>query len=55
MKKYEIQITETLQRIVVVKACNRTVALDMVEDDYKAGKIVLDASDYMDSDFEEVT
>ena len=55
MKKYEIQITETLQRIVVVKAKDLLTALGVVEDGYIKEETVLDADDFVSVEYEEVT
>lgn len=52
--KCKIQVTETLQRIVELDVFSEEVAMDIVVDDYNAGKIVLDSDDFNDVDFEEI-
>ena len=52
MKKYQIQITETLQRVIEVEANNYDEAEDKVNEDYRNGDIVLDYSDYMSTEIE---
>ena len=45
--KFEIEITETLQKIVNVEATNLTEAITKVATDYSSGEIVLDANDFV--------
>ena len=52
MKEFNIEITETLQRIVTIKANNESEAIDKVQELYDDEKIVLDYSDYIDTDIE---
>ena len=52
-KIYEIEIEEALQRVVKVKAFNLSEAIDKVKDKYDNEEIVLDASDYIDTKFNE--
>ena len=52
MKKYQIQITETLQRVVEVEANSYDEAEDKVNEDYRNGDIVLDYNDYQDTEIE---
>lgn len=47
MKKYQVEITETLQRIVEVEAKNEKNAILKVAENYKDGNIVLDEGDFM--------
>ena len=47
-KKYEIEVTETLQRIVVVGARSVEEATAQVTEKYREGEIVLDSSDFVD-------
>jgi len=52
MATFKIQITETLQRVVEVEANNYDEAEDKVNEDYRNGDIVLDYSDYQDTEIE---
>lgn len=47
---YKIEITETLQRVVEIKAENQGDALQQVYEDYGEGKIILDAQDIVGLD-----
>ena len=46
MKKYEIQITETLSKIVFVEAESIEDAEIIAQDRYKKGEIILTPDDY---------
>ncbi len=46
--KYEVEITETLQRIVEIEAASAEDAERKVRAAYRAGDIVLDAEDCAD-------
>ena len=46
MNEYNIEITETLSRVVTVKADNIHDAISNVTARYKSGEIVLDERDY---------
>lgn len=52
MKTYNVTITETLQRTILVEADNEQHALNMVQDDYDNANIVLDYSDFKKVDFD---
>ena len=52
MKTYNVTITETLQRTILVEADNEQHALNMVQDDYDNENIVLDYSDFKKVDFD---
>lgn len=52
MKKYAVKITETLERVVYVKADNESDAYEQVEDGWYAGDYVLDAEDFVIATFE---
>ena len=52
-KEYEIEIVETLQRIVKVKADSYDEALDIVTKKYKNEEIILDENDFVGADFSE--
>ncbi len=49
MKKYKIEVTEVLSRIVVIEAGNKAEAIDTVWQMYRNCDIVLDASDYVET------
>lgn len=51
MKTYYISITETLNKIVEVKAEDEREALRKASDAYYRGEIVLDSEDFVDTDF----
>jgi hypothetical protein len=46
MKKYNIQITETMSRLVTLRASSEEMALRIVRDMYHDEDIVLDYADY---------
>lgn len=46
MAKFKIEITETLQKVVEVKAESLTEAITKVAVDYGGGEIVLGAEDF---------
>lgn len=48
--KFQIQITETLQRLVEVDARSAKDAELFVCQQYRSGEIVLDSSDHIDTD-----
>lgn len=52
-KDYEIEIVETLQRVVKVKADSYDEALDIVTEKYKNEEIILDENDFVGADFSE--
>ena len=52
MKTYAVEITETLQRIVYIDAKSAEEAERNVEERYHNEKIVLDSSDYQDTEIE---
>jgi len=51
MKKYKVEITETLQTIITVEANSEDEAIDIVHQKYRDEEIVLDSSNYIDTDF----
>lgn len=55
MKTFYISITETLNRIVEVRAEDQYEAIQKVSDAYYAGDIVLDSEDFVDTEFENDT
>ena len=50
--KYQVEITETLQKIVTVDAEDELSAVITVKQLYRSEKIVLDSSDFIDTEFE---
>ena len=50
MKKYTIELTETLTRLVSIEAEDKYEAERIVREKYKNGEIVLDADDFQDYD-----
>lgn len=51
LKKYDVTITETLQRTLTVKARSKEEAIEQVKTAYQQGDIVLDSSDFLEGDF----
>ena len=49
--KFQIQITETLQRLVDVDAKTVKDAETIVRKQYRSGRIVLDSFDFIGADF----
>ena len=52
MNKYEVEITEYLQRRITVEAESEADAVSKVEEDYNTDKEVLDYSDHTGTDIE---
>ena len=52
MKEYNVEVCETLIRIVTVEALNEEQALEFVRYDYNNAELVLDSDDFFDVDFE---
>ena len=50
MKRYTIEIIETLTRLVSIEADDEFEAERIVREKYKNGEIVLDADDFQDYD-----
>ena len=50
--KYQVEITETLQKTIEVEAESEREAISKVEDQYYNGEIELDTSDFIDTVFE---
>ena len=51
-KLFKVEVTETLQRTIIVRARNESEAIGAVKDMYRKEDIVLDSSDYVDTDFD---
>ena len=52
MKKFIIEITETLQRQVEIEAESKETAMSTIRNQYSKQEIVLDSSDYINTNFE---
>lgn len=50
MKKYRIEVTEVLSRIVEIGAENEDEAVEIARQMYRNCEIVLDASDYIETE-----
>lgn len=46
-KTYQVEITETLQRVVEVEAESEEEAIETIEEQYRDEEIVLDYNDFM--------
>ena len=51
MREYEVEVCETLIRIVTVEAMNAEDAIKFVKYDYNSAELVLDSDDFFDVDF----
>lgn len=51
MKKYLIEITETLQKQIEVQANSREEAEQKIREQYRNEEIVLDDTNYVDTEF----
>lgn len=51
METFKIEVKETLSRIIEVQASSEDEALSKIQDLYKKEKIVLDADDYVETEF----
>lgn len=51
MKKYLVEITETLQKQITIIASSREEAEQKVKEKYRNEEIVLDENDYVDTVF----
>lgn len=54
MPEFQIEITETLSRIVSVKANDINEAIQKVREQYRQSEIVLDSEDFITVDFNEI-
>ena len=52
MPKYQVEINETLSRIIEVEAENENDAVSKIKDLYRKEEIVLDSNDYLDTKIE---
>jgi len=55
MKTYEIEIKETLSRVIEVQANSEDEAFAQVKQMYNNEEIVLDSSDYVDTEYIKTT
>lgn len=51
MKEFEVEVYETLIRIVTVEANSEEEAIELVKHDYNNAELVLDSDDFFDVDF----
>jgi len=51
MKEYNVEVVETLIRIVTVEAMSEEDAIKFVKYDYNNAELVLDSDDFFDVDF----
>lgn len=51
MKKFTVEITETLQRQIEVEAADKNEAISKVREKYYNEEVVLDSGDYIDTEF----
>lgn len=52
MEQYKVEIIETLSRVVEVNANSSDEAIDIVRQLYEERKIVLDSSDYLETEID---
>lgn len=50
--KYQVEITETLQRTVEVEAESKSDAISKAKEQYNNSEIELDSSDFIDTEFD---
>ena len=51
MKKFTVEITETLQRQIEVEAADKNEAISKAREKYYNEEVVLDSGDYIDTEF----
>lgn len=49
--KYNVTITETLEKTIEIEAENETNAIDIARDKYNKEEVILTADDYADTHF----
>ena len=52
LKEYQVEVCETLIRIVTVEATSEEDAIKFVRYDYNNAELVLDSDDFFDVEFE---
>lgn len=55
IRKYQIEITETLNRIIEIEAESEEMAMDKCRNIYREGKVVLTSENFIDVEFKNVT
>jgi hypothetical protein len=55
MKKYVVEITETLQKQVIIDAHSYDEARSIAKQKYKYEEIVLDENDHIDTEFKVIS
>ena len=50
MQRYQVEINETLSRIIDVEAENENDAVSKIKELYRKEEIVLDSNDYLDTE-----
>lgn len=53
IKRYKIEITETLQRVIEIESNSIDDAISEIHRQYKNEEIILDSSDYIDINISE--
>ena len=51
MKEFQVEVCETLIRVITVEAQSEEQALEFVRYDYNNAELVLDSDDFFDVDF----
>ena len=51
METFKIEVKETLSRIIEIEACSENEAFSKIQDLYNKEEIVLDADDYVGTEF----
>lgn len=54
MNKYNIEITETIQKIIEIEADNEQAALHSAMNKYKNSEVILTDEDFIDVDFKSI-
>lgn len=54
IKEFQIEVTETLSRVIKVKAATVASALEHVQTLYKQEQIILSSDDFMETEFQEL-
>lgn len=52
MKKYKVEITETLKRVIEVQAQSAKDAVELIKQKYKNQEIILSENDYVDTEID---
>lgn len=54
MKKFKIEIKETLVKVIEINAENSEQAIETVKKMYKKEELILDDSNYIETEFKEI-